>query len=192
MGEEPDYLVELARAVASQRGYADFFYWPEKRIMQLGVLESFVSSVASLGLPLTESRLVDPNADPPDALAVLSGSHRVALELTEFVDQSLIERAKRTNQPQWRAWSQSEFARHLEVRVSRKDQPLRPHFSACEQSWLVIYIDEPSLTPSLLAQYLANGPPTPVRHLNRCFMLVSYDPASGACPVLEVPLGRAA
>ena len=37
MDEDEDLLFEIARAVAKQRGYADFFDWPEKRQKELGL-----------------------------------------------------------------------------------------------------------------------------------------------------------
>ena len=193
MGEDQDLLVQLARAVAKQRGYADFFDWPDKRQKELGLLETFVEAVAGIShLRLSTPRLTQPGEDPPDALAQCAAEGEVGIELTEFVDQGLIKRQRKTGEAQWRAWSRDEFRAAVEEVVRRKDcATLRtPH--APTKYWIVIHIDEPALTPDQLSSYLSGFVVGQCRLITRCFVLMSYHPQANGYPVFEVPVERAA
>jgi hypothetical protein len=49
MNGPDDVLTEMARAIARQRGYADFFDWPDKRQKEFGLLEVFVEAFRKAG-----------------------------------------------------------------------------------------------------------------------------------------------
>jgi len=183
---DDDVLKQLAAAIAKQRGYADFFDWPDKRQKELGILESFVEAATKLGLDLTDPRLEHEGKDPPDAWAFLDGS-AVAIEITELVDAQLIARHKASGQTQWRWWTLEEVASKLSSIVRGKDHT---GFGGRTQYWLLIHCDESAISHQLLKDYLAAMSPIDVRGLDRCFVLLSYDPSIQGCPLTEASLLR--
>jgi hypothetical protein len=183
------WLVELAKAVAKQRGYADFFDWPDKRQKELGILQTFVESARTLGLVLSNPILVEPGKDPPDAWAELPGGQRVSIELTELVDQQLVERQKRTGEAQWRAWTAAQFSSRLQQIIANKDPGLTNTRTPAAY-WLVIHSGEPSLSAALVAEFVAEIRVFSSKGIERCFLLLSYEPASASCPIVGIPLSR--
>lgn len=185
--QDDEMMRALAEAVAKQRGYAGFYDWPEKRQKELGLLEAFAEASGRIGRNLEDCRLQAEHEDPPDAWAKYAGDE-VAIELTEFVDGSLVKREQREKQEQWRWWRQEDVASKLLALVQKKDHA---GFGKNIQFWLVIHCDEPALSSDLFSKYLAELPQISVRGLNRCFVLLSYDPALQGAPLLEVSLQAA-
>lgn len=177
----------LTDAVGKQRGYAGFYDWPEKRQKELGLLQAFVEAAARIGMNLGVCRLQAEHEDPPDAWVKYDGNE-VAVEFTEFVDGRLVEREQRESHEQWRFWQQEEVASKLRALVLKKDHT---GFGKNTQYWLVIHCDEPALTNDLFRQYLSKVRHIDVRGLHRCFVLLSYDPATQCAPLLEVSLQTA-
>jgi len=185
---DQDLVRALAEAVAKQRGYADFFHWHEKRQKELGLLEAFAEAAVQSGLPVSEPRLEEEGRDPPDAWVTLEG-RRIAIELTEFVDQELVHAQRQDGQSHWRWWTQQDFEGKLVSVVRGKDHA---GFGTTVDYWLVIHCDEPALSAELVARYLAALTPIPTRGVIRPFMLLSYEPALKRYPLLEVTVDRAA
>ena len=184
---DDDTLTTLAEAVAKQRGYADFYNWKGKRQKELGLLEALIEAAGRIGLTLSDGRLEQKHKDPPDAWVALAGT-RIAIDFTEFVDSSLIEKQRHEKQGQWRAW------RHQEVEVKLSSICQKKGHAGFGQGvdyWLVIHCDEPALGSELLEGYLRAMPPIAVRGVARCFVLLSYDPSVQSYPLLEVSVKRA-
>ena len=184
---DDEILEELRTAVKKQRGYAGFYHWHGKRQKEAGILESFVEGARRVGILLTDTRLEDEGKDPPDGWTHLD-SRKIAIELTEFVDESLVAREKRTGDPQWRYWVQTDFTSKVTKVISTKDHS---GFGKTADFWLVIHSDEPALSASLVEEYCAASGTIETSGLDRCFMLLSYDPQIESYPVLEVPVRRA-
>jgi hypothetical protein len=178
----------LAEAVAKQRGYADFFHWHEKRQKELGLLEAFAEAAVQSGLPVSEPRLEEEGQDPPDAWATFE-DRRIAIELTEFVDQDLVRAQRQGGRAHWRWWTQPDFEAKLQSVVRNKDHA---GFGTTVDYWLVIHCDEPALSAEIVARYLAELTPIATRGVLRSFMLLSYEPAIKRYPLLEVTMERAA
>jgi hypothetical protein len=190
-------MAALAKAVAAKRGYADFFEWPPKAQKELGILEAFVEGVPAIGLQVAEARLTPTGEDPPDATAVLASGERVAIELTEFVDEDAVRlqaqrKARDSGDTVWRFWTHEQFWEHLKARVARKDPGKSGPDRKRPEYWLVVHTDEPGLTLDMVRGYLEAPTPIVVRGLARCFILMSYDPRVGGYPVLQIALSRAA
>src|SRR5437879_2997327 len=66
---EGDEIAALAHAVEQQRGYADFFDWPDKRQKELGILEIFAGAFRKAGGSIFSEQLTEAGRDPPDATA---------------------------------------------------------------------------------------------------------------------------
>ena len=185
---DDDVLRTLAEAIAKQRGYADFFDWPDKRQKELGILELFVEAAARIGLRLTDPRLQKQGKDPPDAWASLDDT-AIAIEVTEFVDPHLVQLQKVADQAQWRWWTAEDVAAKLSSVVGAKDHA---GFGDRVQYWVLIHCDEPAISRQMLQDYLAEMSPIGVRGITRCFVLLSYDPSIQGYPIVEVSLRPAA
>jgi hypothetical protein len=80
----------MRKAVDKQRGYADFFEYPDKDVKEEGIARDLCESLAAAGTPL--ARPADLVArgkgnDPPDCEARGIDGSRIAIEVTELVDQ---------------------------------------------------------------------------------------------------------
>ena len=193
MNGEDDLLMELARAIARQRGYADFFDWPEKRQKELGLLQVFAEAFGRSGGVISGEHLTEPGLDPPDGVAVSQTGARIGIELVELVDQGLIERQKRDPQrTQWRDWTDQELREALRTLVGRKDstRQIASLLRDYPGYWTVIHTDEPALTPESVAQHVADFQVGPCRLVTRCFLLMSYSPAIKGYPLVEIPVRR--
>src|SRR2546426_10146167 len=63
-----DEIEGLKRAVDQQRGYADFFDWPDKRQKEQGILTMFAEARRKRGEFIIDEHLTE--RDPPDAVAL--------------------------------------------------------------------------------------------------------------------------
>jgi hypothetical protein len=187
MGDS-EVLKVLAERIARSRGYADFFEWPDKRQKELGLLGVLGEAMKKRGTALSEYWLEEAGKDPPDAWATIR-QERVAIEFTEFVDRDMIERQRREQTPVWRDWSQEDVKEHLQAIIARKDHS---GFGSEVGYWLVVHCDEPSLTSEVLRRHLASLEPVRVRGITKCALLLSYDPAMGTYPLIELEVSRSA
>jgi len=193
MNGPDELLAEVARAVARQRGYADFFDWPEKRQKELGLLEVFAEAFRSGGGIISAEHLTEPGLDPPDGEALSQAGVRIGIELVELVDQGLIERQKRDpHRTQWRDWTGKELRETLSALVGRKDSTRQATslLHNLSEYWTVIHTDEPALTPGSVARHVAGFRVGPCRLVTRCFLLMSYSPAIKGYPLVEIPVRR--
>jgi hypothetical protein len=179
--DDTDLLKALSEALVRQRGYADFFNWSDERQKDLGLLAAFEEGAARLGIAISESRVEEEGEDPPDAW-VSYESRDVAVEFTEFVDQIMIEQWKRTGVFQWRFWTCEEFTECQSI-IQRKDHH---GFAKDVRYWLVIHCDEPALDEKIIAPYLECLSAVPVQGIDRCFLLLSYEPEIQSYPVIEL------
>ena len=183
---EGEELAALRFAVEHQRGYADFFDWPDKRQKELGVLSMFAEEFRKAGGRIYNEQLTEPGRDPPDAVAISQSGASIGIELVELVDQVLIEREKREKRPQWRAWSCEELRQALLERVAKKDRGKPALVRDLSEYWAVVHTDEPALTPETVTQHLAGFQVGPCRLMTRCFLLMSYWPAIEGYPLVEI------
>ena len=183
-----DEIEGLKRAVDQQRGYADFFDWPDKPQKELGILTMFVEALGKAGEVISDEHLTE--RDPPDAIALSQTGARIGIELVELVDQSLVERQKRDPESaQWRAWSREDLRQALLTRVARKDRA-QPLVHDLSEYWALVHTDEPALTPDVVTQHLAGFRIGPFKLVTRCFVLMSYWPATQGYQLIEVPVHR--
>lgn len=188
MSGDDDVLEAFKAAVEKQRGYADFFHWHDKTLKESGILDDFREAAAQAGLEMSDCAPSPPGQDPPDGSATFAG-RKISIELTEFVDAVMIQKAKATGEAPWRWWTEDEAVGHLKRIVASKDHA---EFGAGSDYWVVIHCDEQALDHALLRRYISSAGAIEVRGINRCFMLLSYDPKTQRKPLLEVAVSRAA
>ena len=185
--DDDSELKAMKDALARQRGYAGFFDWPDKQQKEAGLLNALAEAAAHLGINMTACETIPPGQDPPDAEARVGG-RKVAIEFTEFVDQEMIRLAKTGGAAPWRWWTQEEAIAHLKSRIATKDHA---GFGSTTDYWLVIHCDEPALDSTRFTTYLGSTGALSVHGITRCFLLLSYEPAVGRKPLLEVCLATA-
>jgi hypothetical protein len=189
--EEKSKIVAAMRAAnAKSRGYADFFGWRTDRdLEELGVLQSLAESMEVDGL-LFFSQLTGrgrPN-DPPDCEAVNSNGQRIALEVTELVDEDAI-RAFRAGRPyDWAEWKGEDFRASLSRLIAAKDNKYPdlkdPPYDGGYV--LVIFTDEPMLPKARVEQLLVGHCFETPKSIARTLLLLGYDPRFGRCPYFQL------
>lgn len=193
-------IVELMRAArAKSRGYADFFGWRTDRALEeTGVLQSLAESMSIAGVePLWRSIASrGRGCDPPDCEAVDAAGRRVAIEVTELVDEDLLRRysaAKREGRAmpfEWADWSAERFALQLAHLLAKKDVRFpklkgTPYPGGYQ---VVLFTDEPALSTSVVEAYMRRLDPMACAHVTAAYLLLSYDPAVQRCPFFVLPL----
>lgn len=186
--DEDQLLAELRDTIMKQRGYAGFYEWRDKPIKERGILQDFAEAATRDQLGISEIEPVPPGDDPPDAWAVHERV-KLAIELTEFVDGELVARQQQTGETQWRWWTQEEALRHLYSLIEKKDHA---GFGKGSKYWLIIHCDEPALNAEILGKYIGHMAVAQPKGIDRCFVLLSYEPRIKGAPLLEVPVCRAA
>jgi hypothetical protein len=129
--------------------------------------------------------------DPPDCEAVGADEAPVAIEVTELVDPDAIVAHKNKRPYEWKDWSreklQDAVARLLIAKAARRKSLKGGPYS---EYIVLIYTDEPMLAYDTAVTLLDGTRFATSRHIDRAFLLISYDPKVGYCPY--VPLRIAA
>jgi hypothetical protein len=160
-----------------RRNYAAFWDWPNKETREAGIMNDFLEARATLGEePFDEVHPVSP--DPPDFTAVTKAKTRLAVELTELVDQEAVEinvRATNKYQAVYRDWNKQEVLKAIEERLRDKDSKM---FSGgpYEEIIVVLHTDEPAIDP---VEYMAMLRSQVFRGFNQvtsAYVLFSHHP----------------
>jgi hypothetical protein len=193
---DAEILEFLRTSVDRARGYADFFsYATDRDLEEWGVATAlsesmhgqgthFFSDVTSRGRP----------NDPPDCEVLDADGLRLAIGVTELVDGTAIQSAKRAKaegrSASWADWPRAKFLAELNARLIAKDAiasglkggPYPAGFL------VVVHTDEPHLTRLVVANHLADAQITKLRLVSRAFLMLSYDPSIQCCPCVELPI----
>jgi hypothetical protein len=97
MSDKEDKIFEIVRkATERPRGHADHFQWPIDRLRaELGVVQDLSASLDAIGAAFFfDLKGRAQHDDPPDCEAVDKDGQRIAIEVTELVDENAIERAQ--------------------------------------------------------------------------------------------------
>ncbi|ESS69431.1 hypothetical protein MGMO_134c00060 [Methyloglobulus morosus KoM1] len=184
-------LITEARNKA--RGYAGFFGWSSDRdIEEWGVVTCLVESLEREGEILFTSlkRRGRPN-DPPDCEALNFDWKRVAIEVTELVDEKAIKNYKSGAIHEYANWDKTKFIESLQKLLSRKDSKYpklkEPPYDG--GYIVVVHTDEEMLDRITVEAYLARHKFENIKYVTRAFLLLSYDPSIEMCPYYELKLG---
>ncbi len=160
------------------RRYASFFEWPEKHHKELEVVLTLNEALQADGEPLLGS--VEPHCDdPPDCVGTDSAGRRVGIEVTELVDQEVIEH--NVGAPDGRqliaGWTTSELLDRLGRIVGKKDSKCY-NGGPYERLILVIHCDEAWINSQ---QYDLDDALTHfcsrTAQISEAYLLFSYRPA---------------
>ncbi|MBK8157776.1 MAG: hypothetical protein IPK59_02935 [Rhodospirillaceae bacterium] len=196
-------LARMREARSKARGYADFFQWPNRDIEELGVLQELAKTLESVGSNfLSGLRSRGRGFDPPDCEATDTSGRRVAVELTELVDQAALEAtvANRRNDREgqldapyfWAEWDIGKFEREVGKRLIGKHN----RFDQLQDGpypggyVVVLYTDEPALSRILVKGYAAQVNFAGVSSISRAFIVLSYDSDIEMYPAIELAIVR--
>jgi hypothetical protein len=188
--DEEREIAELMRqALQRSRGHANFFQWgPNRDVEEWGIVNYLRESLdADEAAFFREPAIRGRGNDPPDCEAQSLEGERIALEVTELVDPAAIVAFKCGDLYSWAEWSQERLREALQDRLTTKDQR---HASLqggpYSQYILVIHTDEPMLSHSSASTLLHGVRFARPAHIDRAFLLISYDPGLQRCPYIEL------
>ena len=188
--EERQIAALMRQALQRSRGHASFFQWaPNRDVEEWGVVnhlrESLMADRADF---FRDISIRGRGNDPPDCEARSNDGERIAIEVTELVDPAAIVAFKRGNPYRWTDWSRESLREALQERLTTKDQ----RYSSLQggpygQYLLVVHTDEPMLSHTVARTLLDTVRFARPAHIDRAFLLISYDPRLQRCPYIEFP-----
>lgn len=188
--DEKKIIAKIRSARAKARGYADFFGWATDRdLEEWGVVSSLSESLqADNILFFSDLKFRGRPNDPPDCEAQTENGERLAIEVTELVDSQAIQAFKAGRVYDWAKWTKEQFHSVLAERISKKNECFpklkEPPYSG--GYIVVVHTDEPELSASVVESFLANNRLEKPNHIDRAFLVLSYDPLIGRCPYFEL------
>jgi hypothetical protein len=181
---------KLSAARENSRGYAGFFGGPDKSVRECGVVQSFEEALqADNALFFHGLRSCAKPNDPPDCEAVTEDGTRIAIEVTELVDEAAINAYIKTGQAlNGSIWTDEKLYDGLVKRISEKDRCFarlqNPPYPGGYV--VVIHTDESDLRRNRVETFLQTHRFQKSEHIDRIFLLLSYDPTIQRCPYFEL------
>ena len=180
----------IRAAMRRARGYADCFGWATNRdLEEQGVLTSLAESLEMSGrLFFSSISMRGRSQDPPDLEAKDHAGQRIAFEVTELVDGKAIEAFKSGRVYDYAGWNQEKFLSTLGSLLIAKDSCF-PNLKGTPYPGgyvVVVFTDEPALPRLTVESLLLEHSFSNLPHIDRAFLLLSYDPAIEQCPVFEL------
>jgi len=191
--ENPDLDKELMRWIdlSNARGHAHSFAAEsavEKEIVERSIARDWAVSM-EIEYGISISQICSNNNDPPDCVGCLDGI-RVSIEVTEFVNEKLLEKAKWRNKDivdsselhssnkgdlYWSAqWEEDTFRDKLKARIEEKSQNYQKNDVFID--YLVVATDERWLRHSQVESWLQGLELQGGSNIKEGFFLMGYDP----------------
>jgi hypothetical protein len=199
--EDAEVIRLLSEAVRRDRGYASFGQWPmDKGLAEYHGARVLLETLAEKSGQTVRSLTSNGQNDPPDCTAVMDDGSMIAVEITELVDQEMIAaharrlRAERDGSPPgldaaapyaYARWTCEAVVSAIRKLLVRKDiAPEKRNGGPYSQYVILITTDEPAITLSVLQEVSQSE--FQVEHIDRAFVLMSYEPVAGS----SFPEGR--
>lgn len=175
----------MAESLRARRGYADFFDWPDKSMKEWGVAQNFLEELErNWGLMIVSGRQHPGGKNhAPDWQVTTAMGEVWGVELTELVRQKAIEGTKR-GKLIFAVWPDDELAAKFQALVAGKDRPEKVRGGPYDRYVLLVHVDEDMLPAERLAVAL-DGCHFETSLIDDIYVLVSYDPKEGHCPLLR-------
>lgn len=167
--------------------YASFFEWHDKRMKELGVVETLIDALnRSAGLGLYAAQEFTP--DPPDCVCLNRHGELVAIEVAEVVCETATRLTAQGHKVH-RQWNPGEFAKHVAKELADKD---RKRFNGGPYAEVIacLFTDEPALAVEQASSELLPCTFGPITQLTSAYLLFSYVPSSKTYPVIRLALTR--
>lgn len=200
--EEPDWeelVAKMREARSKSRGYATAWEWaPDRSLAEMGVVQALADYLTSVE-GTSWASITAVSDDPPDALLLSAYGRRIGVEVTEIVDQKMVQwhRHKKdigTTYPyHWASWDRERLAQKVTSSVSLKDEKLTSRSSLYDEIFVIAYTDEPAIDLELARQTIPEVA-VDVQTAHRAFFMLSYNPSADkqefpqGTPVFEITL----
>jgi hypothetical protein len=186
---------ELDAVMRKRRESAPFWEWPDKEIKEWGVVEELLRSMHADGDHRYSGPVESVDDDPPDCVIRDSRGKQVGVEVTEFVDQYVIEMCQKAKAEMakiektetekakmieralsaYRDWTAVDVREKVAEILKSKDKRAYDRSRYCKVI-LVIHTDErvlqsPELFPILDAWHF----PRP-KNIDEAYLTCSYEP----------------
>ena len=185
----------LAASLGKQRGYADFFDWPDKSVKEWGIARSFLEELERDNGPTIVSSKQHPGGPnhAPDIQVAIDTGEIWGVEITELVNQKAIEETKRGTQA-FAVWPDDDLVTKFEALVAGKDRSEHVKGGPYDRYILLVHVDEDML-PAERLQELLGSRNFQTRLIDTIYVLVSHDPGKNRMPLLrfdttKMPLDR--
>jgi len=172
----------VGRANSERSEFAPFWegVGPDKKIKEWGAVCELLRSMHARGDYRYKLPIESVDDDPPDCVIQDSGGVRVGVEVTEFVDQEVIEMCERAQnereQSVYREWTAEAVREKVAEILKSKDAKAQRWRGLYGKAILVIYTDEIVLqSPELFPMLDAGGFPRP-QNIAEAYFICSYEP----------------
>ena len=200
---DDETLTRLREGILAKRDYAGYFNWDiDKDLAEWGVVQELCASLDATGASFFDDfALRGRGNDPPDLEAVTFDGLKLAIEVTELVDGEAIKQdkfVKKLPNPTWQdklaiptAWDKNLLSERLQNLITSKDGKFPKLLGGPYPGGycVVVFTDEPDLTPEKLQELLEEEKFT-AEDINRCFLLVGYQPLQKHLTYFELTLQR--
>jgi hypothetical protein len=187
--ESGEMTRKIVEALKKQRPYAAYWEWPHKPSKEAGIMRDFLASWERAGFPRYEA-VTALETDPPDFIAETSSGSRVGIELTELVSEEAIRanvNARRAGSEErtYRDWQPDAVLTVIQSNLDDKGAK-QFHGGPYAEIHVVIHVDEPVIGAAEYRPRLDGSVFSRPLALTRAFVLFSYDPSEGGCPLVEL------
>jgi len=183
----------LSEMVKKLRKYAAF--WAigaalgDKRLDELGAVEGLLEGMRVRGDIRYERPTVSPR-DPPDCVAHTPAGDRVAMEVTDLIDEESVRRSQRDGLTAVaHTWTHAELLAKLDERLRSKDGKALKG-GPFERYVVVITTDEPMLSPEPVETWLSAASFGPFSSIDEAYLLFSYFPNHLGRPYISLRITR--
>ncbi|MBC8210404.1 MAG: hypothetical protein H8E21_05000 [Gammaproteobacteria bacterium] len=174
-------FTELIEDVKKQiRKHASFFHYPRKyeKTKELSIAIRFFEGLRSL--EGRKFRNIKNGDDPPDIMAFNSLGEKIALELTELVNEDAINsqiQGKRSYFSEVVSWDKDNTLDEIQNIINKKSKSLEAVYSdAYSAVFLLLFTDEPKLPFKRVNQFVNNHNWEIPLNINEAYILFSYTP----------------
>jgi len=181
------HLDLIQESMRDRRRYASWFEGSrgEKSAKEVGIVNCLLESLEEAGS--CEYRNLRPSRiDRPDCLADTSDGALVGFEVSELVDQKVVE-LNETGSEVYRCWTNSDAVEEIQRIIQKKDS--KNYLGGpYEKLVLVIHTAEPVLTPGELRPVLNSHVFTQTKKLHHVYLLFPYDanPETKGYPYIQL------
>ena len=152
-------LIEVIREIAGKTANrrAPYFIGWDQKSTEVSVLESWIIARGNSNPRFKKYRHCREGEDPPDFLLWDAEGRQYGLELTELVDQKLLERQLK-GKPQGDPWGPEQLRSHALKAIANKDEKMIGKWGGvpygCTFLILLLYTDEPLVDEASVAEAL--------------------------------------
>lgn len=170
--------LSLEKLKKLKRNHANFFDWYDKPGKELGITNDFIVQVEKLeNITFTNYELGD---DPPDIVLERDDGTRVGMEITELVNQEVIEKDIKkdpTYVEGYLSWDREKTIRNISLIIRKKDVLCERAVNKYEEIILLIHTDEPRLDSETLKSYIRDVDWPATKSVKKVYILIAYEPA---------------